>query len=142
MPNLYQSLLILHFLGLALGFCSSFGNAVMSVLISRAEPADRAVLGRVPPAIGRLGAVGLALLWITGIALVYVKYGGFAVLPWQFSVKLVAVVVLTVAVAYAHRLQALILKGDQGAMTRIQTVGKIAMTSALVALVFAVLAFA
>jgi hypothetical protein len=142
MPTLYQVLLMLHFLGLALGFASSFGNAVMSVLISRAEPADRAVLGRVPPAISKLGATGLALLWITGLALVYVKYGGFAILPWQFSVKLVAVVVLTVAVAYAHRLQALIRKGDREAMTRIQAVGKVAMMFALVALVFAVLAFA
>jgi hypothetical protein len=48
---------------------------------------------------------------------------------------------LTVAVAYAHRLQSLIRRGDAGAMVRIQTVGKVAMTFALVALVFAVLAF-
>ena len=75
MPSLYQILLILHFLGLALGFSSSFGNAVMSVLIARAE-------------------------------------------------------------------QGLILGGDAGAMVRIQTVGKVAMTFAVVALVFAVLAFA
>jgi len=112
------------------------------VLISKAEPAHKPVLGRVPPLMSRLGAIGLTLLWPTGLALVYVKYGGFAVLPWQFFVKLAAVVVLTVAVIYAHRLQGLILRGDAGAMVQIQTVGKVAMTFALVALVFAVLAFA
>jgi len=142
MPSAYQTLLILHFVGLTLGFSSSFGNAVMSVLISRAEPAERAVLGRVPPTMSRLGTVGLALLWLTGLSLVFIKYGGFAVLPWQFFVKLTAVVGLTVAVAYAHRLQGLIRRGDAAAMVRIQTVGKVATTFALVALVFAVLTFA
>jgi hypothetical protein len=142
MPNLYEVLLILHFLGLALGFSSSFGNAVMSVVITRAEPADKPVLGRVPPLMSRLGSVGLTLLWLTGLALVYTKWGGFATLPWPFFAKLSAVVLLTVAVVYAHRLQGLIRKGDAGAMARIQTVGKLAMTFALVALVFAVLAFA
>jgi hypothetical protein len=142
MPSLYQILLILHFVGLALGFASSFGNAVLGVLISRAEPAHKPLLGRVPPALSRLGAVGLTLLWLTGLALVYVKFGGFASLPWQFFVKLAAVVGLTLAVIYAHRLQARIARGDAAAMQRIQIVGKVAMTFALVALVFAVLAFA
>ncbi len=45
MPSLFQALPILHFVGLALGFSSSFGNAVMSVLITRAEPADKPAAG-------------------------------------------------------------------------------------------------
>lgn len=45
----------------------------------------------------RLGAIGLTLLWLTGLTLVCVKYGAFTVLPWQFFVKLAAAVVLTVA---------------------------------------------
>lgn len=142
MPSLYQILLILHFLGLALGFSSSFGNAVMGVLISRAEPSHKPVLGRVPPMMSRLGATGLVLLWLSGLALVHFKYGGYAILPWQFFVKLAAVVALTVAVGYAHRLQGQIARGDAAAPARIQIVGKTAMALALVALVFAVLAFA
>ena len=59
-------LLILHFLGLALGFSVSFSNMVMGGLISKAVPAEKAVLGKFPPAMSRVGRFGLALLWVTG----------------------------------------------------------------------------
>ena len=59
------------------------------------------------------------LLWITGVALVYNKWGGFAILPWQFHAKLTAVVLLTVTMGCVHRLQALIRKGDGAAVAQI-----------------------
>ena len=94
MSTLNQVLLFLHFVGLALGFSVSFANMVMGGLLSRAAPADRAVLSRFPPIMSRLGKIGLALLWVTGGVLVYTKWGGFAAFPWQFYVKLAAVVLL------------------------------------------------
>ena len=62
MNTLNQALLILHFIGLAMGFSASFANMAMSGLIARAVPPDKAVLGRFPPIMSRIGTIGLALL--------------------------------------------------------------------------------
>lgn len=136
-----QVLLFLHFLGMALGFSVSFGNIVVSGLIAKAAPPERVALGRFPPAAGRLGRAGLALLWVTGVVLVYTRWNGFATLPWQFHVKLTAVVLLTLTTEYIHWLERLARKGDPSALARIEPFGKAATVLALTALLFAVLTF-
>src|SRR6185436_2535350 len=91
-----QTLMVVHFLGLALGLSTGFANMVMAGLIAKAPPNEKAVLGRFPPAMSRVGSVGLALLWISGISIVMTRYGTFAILPRPFVVKLTAVVLLTI----------------------------------------------
>ena len=73
--DLNQALLILHFLGLAMGLSVSFANIVMGGLIARAAPAEKAVLGRFPPVMSRIGRAGLTLLWVSGVILLYTKWG-------------------------------------------------------------------
>ena len=58
-----QFLMVVHFLGLALGLSTGFANMVMAGLIAKATPAERTVLQRFPPAMARVGAIGLAMLW-------------------------------------------------------------------------------
>jgi protoporphyrinogen IX oxidase len=118
-----------------------FSNIVMAGLITRAAPPEKAVLARFPPAMSRVGRIGLALLWITGPILLYTKWGGFGAMPWTFDAKITAVVLLTLTVTYIHRLETLIRKGDAAAALRIQTVGKVALAFAVIAVVFAVLTF-
>jgi hypothetical protein len=136
-----QAVLVLHFLGLALGLSVPFSNMVMAGLIARAAPPEKAVLGRFPPSMSRVGKIGLVLLWITGPILLYTKWGGFGAMPWTFHAKIAAVVLLSLTVAYIHRLETLIRKGDAAAAVRIQALGKVALVCALVAIVFAVLTF-
>src|SRR5262245_43570735 len=95
MNRLNQMMLFFHFVGMTLGSSVPFANLVMSGLIAKAPPAEKATLGRFPPVMSRLGRIGLALLWLTGGFLVYTRWGGLAHLPWQFHVKLAAVVLLT-----------------------------------------------
>lgn len=134
-------LVVVHFIGLALGFSSGFGNMVVAGLIAKAPPPDKAVLARVPPALGRLGVVGLVLLWASGIAIVMIRYGGFAVLPRPFIYKLAAVVALTLTVTYITVLQPRAQRGDAAAMARIQTLGRLSGPFALLAVIFAVITF-
>jgi hypothetical protein len=141
MNGLNRVLLILHFFGLALGFSVSIANLVMSRLISKAPPPDKAVLGRFPPAMSRVSWIALPLLWVTGLILVYTKWGGYATLTWQFYVKLAAVVILTATVLQIHRLERLVQQGDAAAGLRIEPAGKVAMGLAVIAVVFAVLTF-
>jgi len=141
MKDFNHVVLILHFLGLALGFSVSFANLVMGRLISAAPPQEKAVLSQFPPNMSRVGSIALSLLWVTGLIPVFTKWGGFATLTWQFYVKLAAVLLLTATVLRIHRLERLLQRGDSAAGARIQSAGKVAMSLAVVALVFAVLTF-
>lgn len=136
-----ETLLILHFLGFAMGLTVPFANIIMAGLIAKAQPNERPILGRFPFAVALIGNIGLVLLWTTGPALLFTKYDGFAGLPWQFHAKLTAVLVLTLGVGFIHMNKRKALAGDTAAMARIQATAKLTMLSALTALVFAVLTF-
>jgi hypothetical protein len=139
--GLNQLLLVLHFLGLAMGFSVGFSNIVMGTLIQKAPPAEKAVLGRFPLAMSRVGDIGLALLWVTGLTLTYTKWSGIGSLPWQFHAKLTAVVLLTLSIGFVHSQQAKLKRGDTSVMPRIEAAGKITMLLAILSVVFAVLTF-
>jgi hypothetical protein len=98
--QLNQILLILHFIGLTLGLSVSFANIAMQMVMAQSGPADKAVLARFPPVISRFGKAGLGLLWVTGLTLLFTKWGGFGILPWTFHVKLTLALAL-VAVIFA-----------------------------------------
>ena len=136
-----NTLLIVHFLGLAMGLSTGFANMVMAGLVAKAAPNEKAILARFPPAMSRVGVIGLALLWASGIALVQTRYGTMAELPGTFHAKLTAVVLLTIAVAYIHVLMPRAQQGDAAAMKRIQMIGRLTAPLAILAVIFAVLTF-
>ena len=141
MNQINQALLVMHFLGLVMGLSVSIANAVMGALMAKSAPDERAILGRFPPLMSRIGKTGLTLLWLSGVVLVETRWGGFATLPWQFHVKLTAVVLLTIAVTYIHLQERRMRRGDATAAARLQKASKVAALFALTALVFAVLTF-
>ena len=141
MNEINQVLLVMHFVGLAMGLSVSIANGVMGALIAKSAPEERAVLGRFPPLMSRIGKIGLTLLWISGAVLTQTRWGGFATLPWQFHAKLTAVVLLTLVVIHIHLQEGRLRRGDAAAAARIQAAGKITPLFALAAVVFAVLTF-
>ena len=141
MVLLFQVLLILHFLGLAMGFSASFAGMVMAAVIAKAKPEERPVLGRFPPVMSRVGDVGLLLLWGSGLSLLDLKWGGFANVPPTFHAKITLVVVLTLLVGYMHALQGRMKRGDDTVQGRMQLTGKVAFLVALSTVVLAVLTF-
>jgi len=138
---LNKLLLIGHLFGLTLGLAASYSAAVVGGIISRAQPTERPILSQVPWAMSKLGTVGLILLWITGPVMVFTKYNGFGDMPWQFHLKLTAVVIMTLAVGVIHMHRRRAMAGDVAAMGRIQLAGKVGLAGSLTALVTAVLAF-
>ena len=134
-------LLMLHFIGLALGFSVSISIGVMMGIIARAAPGDRPVLARFPPVMSQVGRVGLVLLWLTGITMLYTRWNGFDGMPWQFHVKITAVVLLTITVLYIGKIEGQVGRGDMAAAAKLPSVGKMASLFAMTALIFAVLTF-
>jgi hypothetical protein len=134
-------LVIVHFVGLAMGLGSGFAQMVMAGLMAKAAPPEKAVLGRFPPAMGKIGVIGLSLLWLTGLSIVWTRYGTFSILPRTFIYKLVAVVLLTLIVLTIQVLQRRAQKGDMAAMARMQMLGRMTGPLALIAIIFAVITF-
>jgi hypothetical protein len=136
-----RALLVLHFLGLTMGFAAGFGNMVMAGLMAKATPDERRALAKFPPAIARVGDIGLVVLWLTGLTLVFVKWDGFGNMPSLFHAKLTAVVLMTLAIGFAHSLARKVAAGDSAAMAKAQATGKVIFLLAVTVVILAVWTF-
>jgi hypothetical protein len=135
------ALLFLHFFGLVLG---AGPGAAQGLIMRRAValPADQAMtLRSVGPMLANISALGIAILWITGLIMVWTKWNGPASLPSAFWIKLVFVVLLTLVSGYVHMTYAEIRRGNPAAAARFVWLGPLASVSALLAIMFAVIAF-
>lgn len=142
MTWLNDLLLVLHFIGLVMGSGPGIANMVIMRAAATATPEGAAALRRVPPMLINVSTAGLVLLWITGLIMVWTIYGGPGGLPWAFWVKIVFVLILTAVVVAMHMTLAEIRKtGNMALAARMPKLGPMAGLSALVAVIFAVIAF-
>lgn len=134
-------LLALHLIGLMMGAGGGFGSMITQGEAAKRPPQEMSVLRSLGPAMANFSAIGLVLMLVTGVALVFVMYGGFAALPMLFWVKLVFVTTLTLASLAVHFTYRQVKGGDAEAVKRLPVFGPIAGVSSLLAVVFAVFAF-
>ena len=136
-----QFILFLHFVGLMMGAAGGFGSAVI-MRRALALPADEAKVVRgLGPILANVATVGLALLWVTGFILVWSKWDGFGSLPKLFWVKAVFILALTVVRGLVLMTYAEIRKGNVALAARLPRLGPMGGISALLAVLFAALAF-
>ncbi|MCR4283002.1 MAG: hypothetical protein NUV72_08265 [Bauldia sp.] len=135
-----EILLILHFFGLGAGFASSIGNFTVMQLI-QASPGDAPVLGKVPPVLARVGQVGLGLLWVTGLIMVWSRYGGPGNLDWAFWLKIVCVILLTGLAIFLDLTVKRVRAGDMAAAAQLPLFGRIGAGLLVLIVIFAVIAF-
>jgi hypothetical protein len=134
-------LLILHFAGLMMGAGGGLGSTIVMGYALSLPPDQGSVVRGAGPALARLSTAGLVIMLLSGGALVQFKYGGFGAMPTMFWVKLVFVGTLTLAVILIEMTYAQVKKGDAKAAARLPRFGPMAGISALLAVVFAALAF-
>lgn len=133
--------LFLHLGGLMLGAGGGFGSAVVMGLASTIPPERAGPVRSVGPALAQLSLIGLVFMWVTGVALVFMKYGGFAALPLYFWAKMLFVLSLTVAAFAIEMTYAAVKRGDTAAAARLPALGPWAGLSSVLAVLCAVLAF-
>ena len=136
-----EIVLFLHFVGLMLG---AAGGLASGVLMRKAlgMPADEAkVVRSLGPLLANVASIGIALLWITGLILVWSKWDGFGSLPQLFWVKAIFIVTLTVVHILVLMTYGEIRKGNMAVATRLPKLGPMGGVSALLAVLFAALAF-
>lgn len=141
MVDAIRVLLVIHFIGLTMGFSAGFGNMVIANLMAKGSPEDRKALSKFPPAIARIADIGLVLLWLSGLTLVFVKWDGFGNMPGLFHAKLTAVVLMTLAIGFTHSLTRKVAAGDPAAIAKAQAVGKVIFLLAVTIVILAVWTF-
>jgi hypothetical protein len=136
-----QLLLFLHFFGLMLG---AAGGIASGLIMRRAltMPADAArPLRGLGPMLANVSAIGLALMWASGLILVWSRWDGPGSLPGLFWVKFAFVLALTAAAAVIHMTYAEIGRGNVAVAARLPKLGPVAGASSLLAVFFAVFTF-
>ena len=138
--------LILHFLGVALGVGTGFAMLTLGLSTADMPPADRGAFMRRASVIGLNGSIGLALLLISGVALV-LNYGVEAVRIWgpTFHIKLTLVVILIGVFGYMQVLLRKTRSTDPAvagaAAARMGIVSKVMLLLSVSIVIFAVLTF-
>jgi len=136
-----QVLIFLHFLGLMLGATGGFGSAIIMRRTGAMTPEAARPLRELGPMLANVSAAGLALMWATGLILVWSRWEGPASLPGLFWLKFVFVLTLTAAAVAIHRTYAEVRRGNLAAAARLPKLGPAAGASSLLAVLLAVFAF-
>jgi hypothetical protein len=134
--------LFLHFLGLTLGAAGGTASGLLMQRAARLPPDQAATIRSLGPMLANVAVLGLAVLWLTGLYLVWSKWGGVENLPTAFWIKLAFVVALTVFTVIVHVTYAQIRKTRNPALgARLAKVGPASGISMLAAILFAAYAF-
>jgi hypothetical protein len=136
-----DTLLIIHLIGLMMGAGGGLGSTVAARYSVTLPAEQQTVIRGLGPVLARVSLAGLALLWATGLALVFNKYGGVNGLPVEFWVKMTFVATLTMAAIGIEVTYAQVRKGNAKVAARMPLLGPIAGISSILAVVFAVLTF-
>ena len=135
-------ILFLHFIGLALAGAGGVATGTLMRRAAKLPPEQAAPFRGVAPTFTNMTATGVAILWITGMIMVWSKWNGFENLPPLFWVKFVFVVIVTLLTAAILFTYARIRRtGDSSLARRLPVIGPLNGLAALLAVLFAAYAF-
>ncbi len=132
-------ILFLHFVGLMLGAAGGFASALVMIR-ARSAPEDQVqTLRALGWPLAMMSGTGLAVLWATGILMIFMFAPSLSTLFWA---KIVFVVILTVLNGLIHKTYADIRRtGDTGLVQRLFALGPASGALLLLVVLLAVYAF-
>jgi hypothetical protein len=86
---------MIHIFALVVGVGGGVANLILMRRLRAAEGPAKPALALAMRQIGQAAALGLVLLWVSGIALAAALYASWAAMPLLFWAKIAAVVALT-----------------------------------------------
>lgn len=134
-------ILALHFLGLVIGMGSGMALGVVMPRIGKAGEGERGKLFGIGDALVRNVNIGLGLLWVTGILIVLLNYGGIGGLSFWFWIKIGLVVVLSASIGMGSAAYRRLKSGDKASAARLAMTGRINLITGPLIILAAVLAF-
>lgn len=95
---MFEILKTVHLLSIGM-VALAVSNAILGPMSARAPDAAQPTIASVMKLFGRIGRAGLLLLWISGLWMVFDRYGGnFGAMPTVFHWKLAFVVLATIGI--------------------------------------------
>lgn len=135
------AMLIVHFLGLAMGVGTSIGFMFLGIAGSKMEKEERMKFALNSFALSRMGHIGLTMLILSGFYLITPFWGKLSSMPLLIA-KLALVLTLTVLVSFATVYSNRAKKGDTLAnLKKIAALGKASLLTGITIVVLAVLIF-
>ena len=140
---MYLTLLILHFIGLALGLGTSFAMFTLGLATKDLDGPERGKFMLRAAILGKNGSLGLLLLIVSGLGMTLSR--GFGqTMAWggpAFHTKLLLVLVLCGVVGFMQVTLKKARGGESAAMARLPKLGRIGMLTSVLIVVLAVIAF-
>ena len=144
MPAGYLALLMIHFLGLALGVGTSFAMLRLGMAARALPEGERAAFMIRASAVAKNGGIGLGLSLLSGIAMLFMRGVGsvFAAGGGAFHAKLTFVVLLSGVLGYSQALTKRAREAGGGpALAALPKAGAALLVLGLAVIVSAVIAF-
>lgn len=138
---MYDLLLILHFIGLAMGVGTGFALLRIGFSNRNLPPAERGMLFQKISALRLNGYTGLTLLVLSGLGLLVLRPGLFSVGGGFFHAKLALVAVMVVVVGSMHLILGKAKRAGGPPPAILPKLGNLNFTLGLIVVVLAVLAF-
>lgn len=136
-----ETMLILHFIGLAMGLGTSFGFMFLGIASSKMEPAEGKKFMLNSFALSRMGQIGLTILVISGIFLMAPYWQTLSARPMLIA-KLVLVLALGAFIGINSATAKKAKQGDaEKHFKKMATMGRLALLTALTIVILAVLIF-
>ena len=145
MPVPYLLLLMLHFIGLALGVGASFAQLTLRGAASDLEPSERAKFLVRALRVSKNGSIGLALLLVSGLGMFFMRGPGAVMAAGgpAFHAKLTLVVILCGVVGYSQVLGKRAREAGGGpALASLAKISTLILGLGIAIIIAAVLAFA
>lgn len=134
-------MLILHFIGLAMGLGTSFAHAFLGKAMSKLEPSEAKKFRHQLMALSSMGTIGIILLVVSGIYLI-IPYRSIILTNTLLLTKLILVVILIVLIALIGRDAKKASKEDiEGNAKRVGYMGKLTLLISITIVIVAVLVF-
>lgn len=136
-----EIMLIIHFIGLAMGLGTSFGFMFLGIAASKMPKEEAVKFGLNTFALGRMGQIGLALLVISGLYLMTPFWKILTTQPLLIA-KLCMVVLLIIMIViigiYTKKAKT---EDAASNMKKLQPLGKLSLVTAIIIVILAVLNF-
>ena len=133
-------MLILHFIGLAMGLGTSFAFMFLGIAASKMEKPDALKFMLNSFVLSRMGHIGITLLIVSGLYLITPYWRVLTDTP-LLIVKLILVLVLVAIIGINTSLMVKAKKGDMTHLQKMKPLGQIGLITALVIVVLAVYIF-
>ena len=133
-----ETMLILHFIGLAMGLGTSFAHAFLGKTISKLEPTEAAKFRLKIKGLSQMGHIGILLLLISGVYLIIPYWPAITSFP-LLIIKLFFVFVLIILIlAIGQAARKNYTNNTGGNLKRIELKGKLALIISIVIVILAV----